>query len=121
VSQTLVPTERFDIHSSRNWAFATGKFTAWLFPLYMSADRNGISTVVVRSFLTPWSRQEEHMPMSHVAEIGHDRGLIWDSISVESSGGLNPLVINGVAKGAAENFVTHVRALMGRMPPTAPA
>ena len=121
MSQTPIPTERFEIQSSRNWAFATCKLTVWLFPTHMSADRNGISTVVVRSFLTPWARQEEHMPMSHVAEIGHDRGLVWDSISVESSGGINPLTIDGVAKGAAENFVLQVRALMGRAPPAPPA
>ncbi len=105
---------RFEIKSSRNWALATWKPTALIFPPRMWADRHGISTVNVRSFLTPWAREEEHMPMSHVAEITHDRGLIWDSVSVESSGGINPLQIFGLAKKDSEDFVAHVRALMGR-------
>ena len=35
--------------------------------------------------------------------------LIWDQISVESSGGLNPLVIKGLPKGQARHFVESVR------------
>jgi hypothetical protein len=47
--------------------------------------------------------------MSHVAEVAHTRGFFWDSISVESSGGLNPLVVSGLPKGRARYFVEHVR------------
>ena len=36
------------------------------------------------------------MPLSHIAEVTHARGFFWDSISVESSGGLNPLVVTGL-------------------------
>ena len=37
------------------------------------------------------------------------RGLIWDRISIESSGGLNPLVVAGLPKGPAQLFVDRVR------------
>jgi hypothetical protein len=47
--------------------------------------------------------------MSHIAEVTHIRGLIWDRISVESSGGLNPLVVAGLPKGQAKYFVKHLR------------
>jgi hypothetical protein len=47
--------------------------------------------------------------MSHIAEVTHSRGLIWDQISVESSGGLNPLVIPGLPKRQARYFVERVR------------
>jgi len=50
--------------------------------------------------------------MSHLAEVTHQRGLIWDSISIESSGGLNPLSVEGLPKSAATTFVTQVRAWM---------
>jgi hypothetical protein len=50
--------------------------------------------------------------MSHLAEVSHNRGLIWDSISIESSGGLNPLFVEGLPKGAAKRFVDQVRAWM---------
>jgi hypothetical protein len=52
---------------------------------------------------------DEHLPMSHIAEVTHSRGLIWDQISVESSGGLNPLVVPGLPKGQARYFVERVR------------
>jgi hypothetical protein len=58
---------------------------------------------------SPEIRRSEHLPMSHIAEVTHSRGLIWDQISVESSGGLNPLVIPGLPKGQARHFVERVR------------
>ena len=83
-----------------------------LFPSHLSADRLGISLVKVEFWLTPWMRQDEHLPMAHLAEVTHERGLIWDSISIESSGGLNPAVGRGPAKRAAKRFVDQVRAWM---------
>ncbi len=104
--------EHFAVRSSRIWAILTFQLTHFIFPPRMAADRHGISTSVVGFWLFPWSREDEHLPMSHVAEIAHDKGLIWDLISVESSGGVNPLSIKGLPKGRASDFVAHVRALM---------
>jgi hypothetical protein len=55
------------------------------------------------------ARTDENLPLSHIAEVAHTSGFFWDSISVESSGGLNPLVVSGLAKFAARYFVEHVR------------
>src|SRR5437016_1107452 len=96
---------RIEIRSSRLWALLRGRLTQFLFPSHLSADRLGISLVKVAFWLTPWIRQDEHLPMSHLAEVTHERGLIWDSISIESSGGLNPLSVRGMPKGAARRFV----------------
>ena len=71
-----------------------GRFTEIFFPARLSADPLGITLVKVEFWLTPWTRQDEHLPMSHLAEVAHERGLIWDSISIESSGGLNPLSVD---------------------------
>ena len=76
----------------------------------MIADRLGVSTVTVGFWLTPWIRQDEHLPMSHIAEVSHNRGFFWDGITVESSGGLNPLAIDGVPK----SFGTPFRRLPAR-------
>ncbi len=97
------------VRSSRFWALFHFKLTQLLFPAQMVADHVGISTVLVEFWLTPWRRTDEHLPLSHIAEVTHTRGLIWDSISVESSGGLNPLVVDGLPKGPARYFVEHVR------------
>jgi hypothetical protein len=59
-------------------------FTRWLFPARMVAGHVGVSTSVIRFWLTPWQRTDEHLQMSHIAEVTHSRGLIWDQISVET-------------------------------------
>lgn len=109
-----VSAARFDIHSSRWWALWHFNFTGLIFPLHLYADGHGVSTVKVSFWLTPWIRKDDHLPMTHIAEIEHNRGLIWDEIAVESSGGLNPLTVKGLPKGRASDFVQHVRAMMGR-------
>ena len=63
----------------------------------------------MRRWYVPWERTDEHLPLSHIAEVTHTRGFFWDAISVESSGGLNPLRVNGLPKGGARHFVEQVR------------
>ncbi len=70
------------IRSSRVWALIHFRFTKLLFPSHLSADRLGITLVKVESWLTPWMRQDEHLPMSHLAEVTHqarpDLGFDFD-------------------------------------------
>ena len=101
--------DRIEVRSSRLWALLSARFTRLLFPARMVADHVGISTTLVEFWLTPWRRTDEHLPLSHIAEVAHTRGLIWDRISVESSGGLNPLVVAGLPKTPARVFVDRVR------------
>ena len=112
--------DRIEVRSSRLWAFLTGKFTRLLFPARMVADHVGISTSIVEFWLTPWRRTDEHLPMSHIAEVAHTRGFFWDTISVESSGGLNPLVVAGLPKGQARYFVEQVRERINEAVATPP-
>ena len=112
--------ERLEVRSSRLWALSHFNLTGLLFPPCMTADHIGISTNIVSFWLTPWRRTDEHLPMSHIAEVAHIRGLIWDSISVESSGGLNPLVVAGLPKGQARYFVEHVRERLNEIFATPP-
>jgi hypothetical protein len=119
VTQSNDANERLDVHSSRLWALFHFNLTRLLFPLHMAADRLGVSTSDVKFWLTPWQRTDEHLPLSHIAEVAHTRGFFWDAVSVESSGGANPLWITGVSKPAARYFVDHVRARLNEsIPPT---
>jgi len=79
--------DRIEVRSSRLWALFHFSLTRWIFPTYMIADHVGISTREVRFWLIPWARTDDHLPLSHIAEVLHRRGLFWDAISVESSGG----------------------------------
>ena len=105
------------VRSSRLWALFHLNLTRLLFPATISADQIGVSTTNVHFWLTPWRRVDEHLPLSHIAEVTHIRGFFWDAISVESSGGLNPLRVFGVAKPAARDFVEHVRARLNEVAP----
>ena len=120
MSQSTNTGDRVEARSSRLWALLTLKMTRLIFRAHMIADPLGISTVTVTFWLMPWVRQDEHLPMSHIAEVTHDRGILWDSISVESSGGLNPLVIDGVPKSSARRFVDYVREKMNTAPSVTP-
>lgn len=91
-----------------------------MFPARMVADHVGVSTNIVLFWLTPWRRTDEHLPLSHIAEVIHIRGFFWDSISVESSGGLNPLRVAGLPKGQASYFVEHVRERINESVATPP-
>jgi hypothetical protein len=101
--------DRIEVSSTRFWALFHFNFTRLIFPARMVADHIGISTNVVMFWLTPWRRTDEHLPLSHIAEVVHIRGFFWDAISVESSGGLNPLRVHGLPKSAARYFIEHVR------------
>ena len=106
---SLAGADRIEVRSSRWWALFHLNLTRLIFPPRLIADHIGVSTTIVRHWLTPWRRTDEHLPLSHIAEVIHVRGLIWDAISVESSGGLNPLRIGGLPKSPARYFVEHVR------------
>jgi len=117
---SAAPDDRLEVRSSRLWAVFHFKLTRWLFPARLVADHIGVSTNIVLFWLTPWRRTDEHLPLSHVAEVIHIRGLFWDAISVESSGGLNPLGVRGLPKSAAGYFVEHVRERLNEIATVAP-
>lgn len=121
MTQTSPTTARIAVRSSRLWALIHLNCTRLLFPATMTADAIGVSTTNVDFWLTPWRRVDEHLPLSHIAEVTHVRGFFWDAISVESSGGLNPLRVFGVPKPDARYFVDHVRARLNEIRPVAPA
>jgi hypothetical protein len=120
VIQSSSPADRLEVQSSRFWAAFHFNLTRWIFPARMVADHIGVSTNIVLFWLTPWRRTDEHLPLSHVAEVIHVRGFLWDAISVESSGGLNPLRVAGLPKSAASYFVEHVRERLNETAVAAP-
>jgi hypothetical protein len=120
VTQSSTTGDHIGVRSSRIWALVHFNLTHWIFPARMVADHIGVSKNEVLFWLTPWRRTDEHLPLSHIAEVTHTRGLIWDQITVESSGGLNPLVISGVPKGQARYFVDHVRERLNETPVAQP-
>jgi hypothetical protein len=115
----MATEETIEVRSSRWWALFHFQFTRLVFPARLIADQLGISTHRIDKWYKPWARSDEHLPMTHLAEVMHDRGLFWDSVGVESSGGANPLTIDGVPKSAARRFVEYVRVRMNEAPSSA--
>ncbi len=106
---TTISQDNIAVRSSRLWATLHCSLTRLIFPASLIADHVGVSTNIVRRWYVPWERTDEHLPLSHIAEVTHTRGFFWDAISVESSGGLNPLYVRGLSKGPARRFVEQVR------------
>ena len=106
---TTISQDNIAVRSSRLWATLHFNLTRLIFPGRLIADHVGVSTNIVRRWFMPWERTDEHLPLSHIAEVTHTRGFFWDAISVESSGGLNPLCVRGLPKGPARHFVEQVR------------
>jgi hypothetical protein len=113
----MASDDRVEARSSRLWALFHFSLTRLIFPARLIADQIGVSTNIIGFWLTPWRRVDEHLPLSHIAEVIHIRGFFWDAISVESSGGLNPLRVRGLSKGPARFFVEHVRTRLNQSLP----
>jgi hypothetical protein len=116
----MADSDRITVRSSRLWAIFHFNLTRFIFPARMVADQIGVSTNIIDFWLTPWRRIDEHLPLSHIAEVTHVRGFFWDAVSVESSGGLNPLRVRGLPKGSARHFVEHVRERLNETAPPPP-
>ena len=76
MTQSSAVNDRIEVRSSRLWALVHFNMTLWVFPARMVADHVGVSNNVVLFWLTPWRRTDEHLPLSHIAEVTHTRGLI---------------------------------------------
>ncbi len=118
VTQTTRTEDTIAVRSSRLWAVLHFNLTRIIFPAWLVADHIGVSTNIVRRWFVPWERTDEHLPASHIAEVTHIRGFFWDAISVESSGGLNPLRVGGLPKGQARYFVEQVRERLNESAPS---
>ena len=116
MSDPSATRDRITVRSSRLWAVFQFSLTEMIFSNVMAADDVAVTLTKVKFWLTPWVREEESLPLTHVAELTHKWGLIWDTITVESSGGLNPLMIGGLPKGRARAFVDIVRKRLNAAP-----
>jgi hypothetical protein len=89
-----------------------------LFPATMSADQIGVSTTNVHFWLTPWRRVDEHLPLTHIAEVTHIRGFFLGRDQRREFGRAQSVArVFGVAKPSARDFVEHVRARLNGVGP----
>ena len=100
------------VETSRWAEFFGGKLTNTVFPKRIMVTEEGIRTVKVCSLLVPWIREEEAMPFGKIASVRHLKGIIWDTLVFETSGGSNNLDVHGLRKEDARKIS---QALNGRV------
>lgn len=92
------------VETSRWAEFFGGKLTNTFFPKRIMVTEEGIRTVQVRSLVVPWMREEEAMPFGKIASVRHVKGIIWDTLVFETSGGSNNLDVHGLRKEDARKI-----------------
>jgi hypothetical protein len=68
-----------------------------LFPVRIEVNQNRVTRVKPRLF----GSNEESIPISKVASVNIQTGLIWSDIRIDSAGGSNPIVSYGHPKADA--------------------
>ena len=100
------------VETSRWAEFFGGRFTNTFFPKRLIVTEEGIRTAKVCSVLVPWMQEEEAMPFGKIASVRHIKGIIWDTLVFETSGGSNNLDVDGLRKKDARKIT---QALNGRV------
>jgi hypothetical protein len=100
----MATQDRIEVHSSRLLALFKS-FTRLLFPERMVADKTaGVTKKSVTAWYLPWVGHRQHLPLSHIANVDRDTGVVWDDVIVQSTGGTDPLTIQNVSKRSARRF-----------------
>jgi len=100
------------VETSRWAEFFGGRLTNTVFPKQITVIEEGIKIVKVRSLVVPWMREEEAMPFGKIASVRHLKGIVWDTLVFETSGGSNNLDVDGLRKKDARKIT---QALNGRV------
>ena len=104
----MATQDRVKVHSSRLWALCHFNFTRLLLPERMVADETGVTKVNLNSWYLPWVGHRQRLPLSHIANVDRDKGIYWDTVMVQSAGGVDPLVVHNTSKQSARRFVNTV-------------
>ncbi len=92
--------------------FTDLSLTKLIIPPRMELNSGGVQTRRARFFLFPWMKEEEHAAYRRIASVRHDKGLIWDSVIIETAGGSNAIEIKGLRKRDARRIVMALREQM---------
>jgi hypothetical protein len=80
-----------------------------IFPSSITIDGDQITYRKNRWF----GSTEEAINCSHVASLRSTHGMIWSKMTIETSGGSQPIVITGLSRNAAEAIEAVVRKAQG--------
>ena len=79
-----------------NHVFTASRLTEGnrLFPVRIEVNQNRVTRIKPRLF----GSNEESIPISKVASVNIQTGILWSDIRIDSAGGGNPIVSHGHSK-----------------------
>jgi len=90
-----------------------GSITNFIFPPSFRLEEDGVHLNEIEAFYFPWKRIHDFVPKAEIASVSHNRGLIWDTVVIETRGG-NSMGIRGLRKKEAQIIAENIRGIIGR-------
>ena len=98
---------------SRFWAIFTFHWWAKLFfPKSITVDAVGLTTFDRRGVILFWLSDEERMNARQISSVRIKKGLFWDLVTIDTTGGTNVLQIHGMNKGKANGLRNDIQGLI---------
>ena len=83
-----------------------------IFPKSITVDGNGITTFDRRGVILFWLSDEERMNARQISSVRIKKGILWDLVTVDTTGGTNVLQIHGMNKSKANALRNDIQALI---------
>ena len=98
---------------SRFWAICTFHWwTKLLFPKRLILNQNGIQTFDRLGVLMFWLSEEESLNKNMISSVRVNKGLFWDLVIVDTTGGTNSLDLHGMNKSQANALKADIQSLI---------
>ena len=98
---------------SRFWAFFTAHWWPTLLsPARMTATANTVEFFKRRGIILFWLVDEERMSGKQISSVRIKKGLFWDTVSVDTTGGSNVLELKGVKKSKSNKLRDEIQQVI---------
>ena len=98
---------------SRIWAICTFHWWAKLFfPKTLTVSPTGIQTFDRRGVILFWLYDEESMNKNMISSVRVKKGLFWDLVTIDTTGGTNVLQLHGMNKSHANALKNDIQGLI---------
>ena len=105
--------EELRFRQSRLWALSTLRlWTKLIFPKSITINSDGIETLERLGVIFFWRKEVEIMSKDKLASVVVKSGLIWDKLTIETTGGSNALVLKGYSKSKAAKLKEMIQELI---------
>jgi hypothetical protein len=98
---------------SRFWALLTLHWwPAFIFPSKMSASANTVEYFKRRGVILFWLVDEERMSGKQISSVRVKKGIFWDTVSVDTTGGSNVIELKGMKKSNSNKLRDEIQQVI---------